>query len=98
VHYSAAIAASLIANDFESARRMLTQMQGKEVESSDSALEAIGRSYALIATNSATFGKPNRTASKETAQSGKDSSCSRAKSAYAIVSGIANPSTSVLSL
>ena len=49
-HYSEAIASSLVVHDFDSAHRVLVQMQDNHVkESSDRVLEAMGRSYAMLA-------------------------------------------------
>ncbi|KAL7567972.1 hypothetical protein ACA910_019680 [Epithemia clementina (nom. ined.)] len=95
-HFSQAISASVMANDLGSARRILVQMKDNNIESSDRALEAIGRSYAFVDAGTALdISSKSKTF---TVGSSSESPRVRAENAYGIVRRIRRPSTSILSL
>jgi pentatricopeptide repeat protein len=97
-HFSAAIAACLLASDFKSARRVLGIMNDFGMRPSNSSLHEIARAYAVVAIEraSANSGQPKSRKAPKAPQD--DVSTARALNAYAIIRDLDDTPVSLLSL
>lgn len=97
-HFSTAITSCLRVSDFENARKLLVRMQEMSLRPSAPALQGMACAYAVLALH---FTSPTKMTSNGTfdreglAQSG---AVVRARSAYAIIRSLSDPSTASLSL
>jgi hypothetical protein len=82
-HFSAAIAACLLASDFKSARRVLGIMNDFGMQPSNSS--AIARAYAIVAVERAATASWSTRKSRKASKAPQDDISSRARSAYGIV-------------
>jgi pentatricopeptide repeat protein len=98
-HFSAAIAACLLASDFKSARRVLGIMNDFGMQPSNSSLQEIARAYAVAAVERAATAKDSQPKSRKASKAPHDDiSSRRARSAYGIVKDLDDTPVSLLSL
>jgi pentatricopeptide repeat protein len=94
----AAISSCLYAGDFESARQLLKHMRALGVRASQESLEAITRSYAILALKHDT---PKSQAKRTVGRGSNARAFSppiRARSAFALISSIEHPSANLVSM
>jgi Smr domain/Pentatricopeptide repeat domain len=97
-HFAAAITACLYAGDFESARQLLMHMQALGVRATQESLEAITRSYAILALKHDT---PKSQAKRTVGRGSNPRAFSppvRARSAFTLLSNIEHPSADLVSM